>query len=527
MNMTGSMEGDPLDDDYWDIFPPVGISWNYPDALTQKFYNNSELLATFDPLNDTSPYNNITYLSYSGDVAHTALYEGVYTAGEAFRYAWAKRHNNVGNKTAALNRLRILVKGYKLISEVAWKDSGRSYGAWVRYALPDTPKAREFFPASFYTTADHYNVTYKGFDWSCSRHISRDVTIGCLFGLTMIYALVDDDDLRETTGDIIDRTVQWFYDCNWRIIDVDGVQHTSGDFEGSRPLSSGDIILTFLQMGKLVNPEKWGSIYEHYVYDRGMIHTIGRSLRSGIDLSSKIFSGYYGCNFLYNDAPTLIFLETDPVLREIYIKNWLNVLHDFTKFHRNANFDVVWLLCHTEIEITDDFYDKPKIKLQDYDIDVWRNAEHFEEPTDKNYIIEFCTRDIKDCLMRYAVKRYPNRNFHYSTTPGTFPNRHQQPIFDKLEYYPKYDYWEPEPSVMDFVNSLIAIVEGESGDDDAGILNNALPVDLRACEDIMWQRNSFTVETTQQIPANPGLFQAPAGPEYLSVYWMAKYLELF
>ena len=112
----------------------------------------------------------------------------------------------------------------------------------------------------------------------------------------------------------------------------------------------GSSVLTFLQMAKMVNPEKWGIIYDHYIYDRGLANNIGRTQRLGVDMAPKVFDGYYGLNFMYNNAPTLILLETDPILRELYIKEWLNYAHDFAKLHRNANFDVVWLLCHTEIQ---------------------------------------------------------------------------------------------------------------------------------------------------------------------------------
>jgi len=499
----------------WDYYPPISVSWSY---TTARFYNNSQLLATFDPLNESSPYNDRNNLTYTGDRGHTALYEGVYTAGEAFRYAWAKRHNDTANMNAAITRIWKLVKGYDLLSNVTQQS------AFIRYAIPDTPRARQLFPG-FWETEDHDVVEYREFNWSVSRHLSRDVSIGIMFALSMVYALVNDSALRATVGRIIDKSIQYWYDCNWRLIDTDGTQHESGDFIGFRPVVDGAIILSFLQIGKLVNPAKWGPIYYHYVYDRGLINTIGRSMRMGIDLSPKIFDGYYGCNFIYNNAPSLIFLETDPTLREIYIRNWLNVIHDFTKFHRNANFDVIWLLCHTAIQT--DLYATPTITLHDYDLDIWRDSKYLADPTNKTYIQNFCVRDIKDSLMRYAVRRYPNRNYYFSTTPGTFPNQHQQKInlSGYIVPYPNYTYWQATTALGSLIQNVLSIFGREI--EDPGILNNSLPVDMRKAEDIMWQRRSFTVRSTEQISAAPGTFQVPMGPEYLSVYWISKYLELF
>lgn len=505
-NMTG--EG-------WDWYPPVSVCWSWSNS-SWKFWNNTQLLETFDPLNETSIYTKDN-LTYCGDKGHTALYEGVYTAGEAFRYAVAKRNHDQVEMDASLDRIEKLVKAYKLLNEVSDKS------AFVRYAIPDTDKAKEMFPGHW-EAEDHDVVEYKGFKWSLSRHLSRDVSIGILFGLSMVYKFVDDDDIRDMAGEIIDNAVQYFYDCNWRIVDTDGTQHTSADFSGSRPLMDGGNILTFLQMGKMVDKDKWDPIYHHYAYDRNLAHYIGRSMRIGIDLAPKIYDGYYGCNFVYNNAPSLILLEKDPVLRELYIKNYLNTIHDFAKLHRNANFDIVWLLCHSVLK--DDIYDAPKINLKSYDMKIWKNA-NIEDPEDEDYIIDFCIRDIRDCLMRYAVRRYPNRNYYWATAPGTFPNVHQQEI-DLSGYtvpYPEYDYWEPDTEAGDLINMILGGAGREV--DDNGLFDNALPCDMRKTEDIMWQRCSFSLDTTERLENNPGNFQVPMGPEYLSVYYMAKYLELF
>jgi hypothetical protein len=512
----------------WDYYPPVSVRWSYTSA---KFYNNTELLATFDPQNTSSPYTDYDNMTYAGDRAHTALYEGVYTMGEAFRYAWAKRNNNIGNMTAAEERILKIVKSYELLSYVSDKS------VFVRYAVPNTTLAYQKFPGHWnpvpvpgqeYTpTNDHYITEYKGFKWSLSRHLSRDVSIGIMLGLSMTYALVDNATIREIAGRVIDRSVQYWYDSNWRIIDTDGTTEISGDFISARPFLEGGTILTFLQMGKMVNPEKWGSVYSHYAYDRGFAMSIGRSLRFGMDLSLKIFTGYYGCNFLFNNAPTLIFLERDPILKELYIRNWLNVLHDFTKLHRNANFDAVYLLCHAVVNL-DNLYEAPTNNgsLQDYDMEIWKNA-NIKNPTDKAYVKEFMVRDIKDALMRYALFKYPNRDYWYATAPGTYPNVHQQQIDLDVGYplpIPNYEFWKPDSDTLDMINNTMSLI-GE-GFGDTKLFNNSLPANMRHAEDIMWQRESFSLNT-ERLTNNPGSFQVPMGPEYLSVYWLAKYLELF
>ncbi len=518
-NMTG--EG-------WDYYPPVAVAWSYTNA---KFYNNSQLLATFDPQDTSSPYNDYDNMTYAGDKGHTALYEGVYTMGEAFRYAWAKRNNNIGNMTAAEERILKIVKAYELLSYIS------DNSAFVRYAVPNTTLAYQKFPGhwdpvpvpgeEYVPGNDHYITEYKGYKWSLSRHLSRDVSIGIMLGLSMSYALVDNATIREIAGRVIDRSVQYWYDCNWRIVDTDGTMEPTADFISARPFLEGGTVLTFLQMGKMVNPEKWGPIYAHYAYDRGFALSIGRSLRFDFDLTTKVYSGYYGCNFLFNNAPSLIFLERDPQLRELYIRNWLNVLHDFTKLHRNANFDAVYLLCHSVVN-HDNLYEAPTNNgsLQDYDMEIWKNA-NIQNPTSKSYVKEFMVRDIKDALMRYALLKYPNRNYWYATAPGTYPNVHQQQIDLGGGYLlpiPDYNWWQPSSITIDIINTTYSLIGETLGGDP--LFNNSLPADMRHAEDIMWQRPSFDI-TTQGLTNSPGNEQAPMGPEYLSVYWLAKYLELF
>lgn len=503
-NMTG--EG-------WDVLAPSSVSWSWSDP-NWIYYNNSQLLTAFDPLNETDPHNDRNNMTYTGDTGHTALYEGVYTAGEAFRYAVAKRNNDATEMSDSLDRITELIEAYKLLSEVS------GMGAWCRYAVPDTPNAHKYFPAGYFTTEDHFNVTYKGLTWVLSRQISRDVYCGVMLGMAMIYALVDDDEIREDVGDIIETTVQWLYDCNWRIVDVDGTQHVSADMIGARPMIDGQFLLYYLQMAMLVNPKKWEPIYYHYAYDHGVAQNMGKSMRAGFDLSSKIYDGYYGCNFVYYSAIVTIFLCQDETLREIYIKEWLNVLHNFCKLHRNALFDVVWLLCHTEMQ--DDIYDIPEITLDDDDTEIWKEST-LKKPEDLDYIKKFCVRDIKDCLMRYAIRKYPSRNYYFATTPGTFPNIHQQPIPNAL--YPNYELYEETSDTSELINQVLESVGGRDITD-PGLFNNSLPVDMRHAEDICWQRRSFCIEDTEDLTKTPGSFQTPAGPEYLTIYWIAKYLDI-
>ncbi len=499
--------------------PPLGVTFNYAlinENLTffnSSFYNNSQILATFDPLNTSSPYNDFNIMNYGSDTAHVSLYSGLYVAGEAFRYAVAKRENNNAEVEATLERLRDLVLAYEILSEVAGNFT------WPRYAVPDTPLAREKFPGyGFEASKDRYIREYKGYNWSLIMHKSRDVTCGQLFAMSMIYNLVDDPDLKERTGRIIDRTVSYFYDSNWRILDVNGKIHTvAAELMSGRPVPSSLFVLSFLKMAAIVNPEKWQSIYLHYAYDRGFAKALGKSDRAGIGFpSSNVAGPYYPLNFIYNDIPILIWLEEDPVLKQMYLDNLLDPAQNFVKFHRNGEFDAVYLLCHSTPNF-DNLRDVPTLLESDINNDdqIWgRVRDRIQNP------FEFIKSDIKDCLWRSMNRKYPYRTYYNDVF--NFPNQHQTPIPGVP--YPKIGYWEG--TSFDLVESIEDLLEGKEPSSEKNLLNNSCPVDMRKTESMMWQRKSYGINNVNYIRGDQRYGWTQLVPDILVVYWIARYLNI-
>lgn len=500
------------------VYPPASVYFNYSmitGGSDWKFFNSSHLINNIDIFDLSRDYNDLDIMTYTrNDLDHTSGYAGVYVAAEAFRYAVAKREHNKAEKIASLERLNEMVDAYEILSEVAGNYT------WPRYAIPDTPLARKRFTNDYFENPEHV-VEYRGYNWTLVGHKSRDLTCLHLLAMSMVYNLVDDANIKRRTGNIIDRTVHYLYESNWRVLDVDGVQHTSAaDLMGTRYLPSSMFILTFLKMASIVNPTRWQSIYQHYAYDRGFIKALEKEKRAGLGYAgSHVFGAYYALNFPYNNVPTLIWLEQDPQLKQMYIDLLLDPNHNFAKFHRNANFDVIYLLCHSTPNFND-LTEIPELTPSEINEDdqVWGQVrDTIKDP------LAFVKWDIKDCLWRYAKKKYPNRNYPIDVI--NFPNNHHNPIDGDLSYYPKIGYWQGEG--INLEDYLYDLIEGRTPSGrPTYLLNNSMPVDMRKGEEIMWQRRSFDIRSVNdQNPSNPGWEQMYA-VDFLYIYWVARYLNI-
>lgn len=504
---------------------PLQVNFDYtkiPNHLkfyNKSFFNNTQLLNEFDPLDPHSPYNDYDIMFFGGDTAHVSLYTGLYVAGEAFRYAVAKREGDIAEITASLVRLRDLVDAYEILSEVGGNDT------WPRYAVPITDLAKEKFPGyGFEATKDRNIVEYRGYNWSCVNHKSRDVTIGQMFAMSMIYNLVDDPDIRSRTGVIIDRTVSYLYESNWRIFDIDGQQHTTAsELMSGRPSPSSLFVLTYLKMAERVNPDKWRPIYHHYAYDRGLAKALGKSDRAGFGYpSSNVGGAYYPLNFLYNSAPTLIWLEEDLDLKQIYRENLLDPAQNFVKFHRNGMFDVTYLLSHS-YPYFDEMTKKPFLVegyINDEDM-VWGQVrDKINDP------LEFVKSDIRDCVWRAVSRGYPHRNYYNDIFSfGDYvANPHQTPIDNNPSYYPEVAYWEGEGT--DLMGALEDMLEGKTlGPAQKTLTSNSMPYDLRERQDCIWQRKSYGIEDLSNARTSQ-VGWSQLVPDILYVYWVARYLEI-
>jgi len=124
--------------------------------------------------------------------------------------------------------------------------------------------------------------------------------------------------------------------------------------------------------------------------------------------------------------------------------------------------------------------------------------------------LTYYREDVIDCLMRYALTKYPKRNFQnpvfdYKTSP------YFEPIYSNFSYYPELGEFKPPKG--DFFKDLINNILGNPT-----WTNMSLPVDLRATSTFIWEKSCF-----DPLPGGKGLWQSMP-VDYLTPYWMARYL---
>ncbi|HUY00651.1 MAG TPA: hypothetical protein VMV49_13915 [Candidatus Deferrimicrobium sp.] len=489
--------------DYYHIpFNLSGHNYYFPlcDAGLAKYNNTifnttAEYLAVADPLNFSSPYNQI--IRYAG-LEHNIGTTGVYLIGQAFKYAVGVRENNNTLKSQALNRMKQGVDAIYLFFNV----TGQKF--LPRWAAPNTTLARNLFGEYYFTTKYNgyhliYPVDYNGDIWYLVTGTSKDMHLGVLSGLAFVYLFCDDIGLRSKITIIVDGILTYLEQTDWRFIDADGKTHFMGaEIRTGQPLTDPIFILAFLQVGRLVHYDRWNPVYLRYLFDEGLIQEVGMQEKVGIYDIVMLTDTYFDINLQTKVVLLAAFFETIPEVRAIYLKD-LEELNRIWHYHRNAHFDLMYLVSLI-----------PKVEGQIIPSPSFTSFDQI--PLSVNDL-SYYSNDITDCLMRFALTKYPKRNFQnpvldYKTS------EYFEPIYNNYSYYPDIGLFKPEKENI-FVNLLNTIIGEPTW------VNVSLPLDMRATCTFLWEQSPFEPQ-----PGGNGLWQSmPA--DYLTSYWMARYIYVF
>ncbi len=190
------------------------------------------------PVYSSPDSSEIVSYSRCGD---SATWTGHYLAAEAFRYAVTRSPDALRNATSALAGIRLLVDvtGQNLLA---------------RCAVPvESPYAPAILSEEASNGSWTGNVDLKAYYWI--GHTSRDQYTGVFFGLAAAYDLIDDSDVRASARDLVTRLLDNLLSHNWAVVMPDGGISTV--FWGR-----ADQTLSFLQVGKHVNPDRFKSDYD-------------------------------------------------------------------------------------------------------------------------------------------------------------------------------------------------------------------------------------------------------------------------
>ena len=264
-----------------------------------------------DPVFATPTSDEVVSYSRGGNAS---IWTGHYLAAEAFRY-------KVTNSPEALDNLRRALGGIRSLVDVTGTN------LLARCLVPaDSPYAQSIITEE----AGHgiHTGTVGGRTHYWIGNTVRDEYAGIFFGLGVAFDAVEDSEVRFEIRDITTRLLDFLLQNNWAVVMPTG--EISTVFWG-RP----DQQLSFLQVGRRVNPSRFESTYRNYRfwYASSVIIPISYDL---LDDHSSYFKFNLNTITMYN----LIRLEDHWYYRWLYM-NAYDLMRRTTDDHGNGHFNMV------------------------------------------------------------------------------------------------------------------------------------------------------------------------------------------
>jgi hypothetical protein len=390
----------------------------------------------------------------------SAEWTGHYIVAEAARYIVHLEAGDLDLANYALLNLTRALYGIERILYVA------PNGGMARYAWP----LAEYWYGDKLKSSNHYYGTFNGEPYIYEDDTSRDMHNGVIMGLGFAYFAVEDIALRAYIQRLVEHVVDYFIDRGWLYIDPNDVPNGTDMNNGIWIVGTNGIwTLAYLKVAALVNPSKYGSLYQEYAYRRDYL-TRG-VFPPGSQLSTV--QSYYGLLLDWELLFILVVLETDPELQAHYL-NYIGLLYEYTKWDRNALFNTMWLIMN--------LFAKREVANS-----------------------ELILGDVVDCLMRYygARQRLPGRNINLDNPELASPIANKWITFFSTGLGSVlYPFWH---SVFQFED----------------LASRALTPDLRPQTDFLWSRPPYQYKASKQnaLIAGPSV-------DYTVVYWLARWANL-
>ncbi|MGV9203784.1 MAG: hypothetical protein ACOC44_07145, partial [Promethearchaeia archaeon] len=287
-----------------DTFNICNESWNcsttivglqFRRGMTSPFTNYSEYLEQRENFlsNNDSSYRQVVEVNPISKLRDSVIWTGNYLASLAFHYAVACKEGDVSEANNILQKMTKPINGYHLLTHVSGLD-----GNLARFAIKRTPQNEERFKNFFYETDDEGNIIrekksnldeelFQGQgeyeDYWYIDQTSRDQHLGYFLGSGISYKLLTEiecpnginKNLLNSLIEQIENDASDVINCiiggNWHIItgeaeEGEGRGHGGASFLPRIPwYSGGEIILSILSLGKLIDEAKYGSYYKDAV----------------------------------------------------------------------------------------------------------------------------------------------------------------------------------------------------------------------------------------------------------------------
>lgn len=277
-------------------------------TIEQRHMPNGTII---DPIFASASSQEIVGYTRGGD---SAIWTGHYLAAEAFRYKVTASPEALANVLKALHGIRALrvVTGSDLLA---------------RCLVPiDWP----FASSITHEEAGHgiYTGMVDGQSYRWVGETSRDQYAGVFFGLGVAYDMVETPEVRALIHDEVTALLDFLLEHNWAVVMPN---HSISTVFWGR----ADQQLSFLQVGRRVNPERFDSIYASY-----------RSQYAALVIAPIAFeclndySSYFKFNIDEANLYNLIRLEETAKYRKRYMKAY-KILRRTLADHRNAHFNMI------------------------------------------------------------------------------------------------------------------------------------------------------------------------------------------
>jgi len=264
-----------------------------------------------DPVFATPASEEIVGYSRGGN---SAIWTGHYLAAEAFRY-------RVTGSPEAFDNLRRALNGIRSLVDITGTD------LLARCLIPtDSPYA----DAIITEEAGHgiFTGTWENKFYYWIGNTVRDEYTGVFFGLGVAYDFVENPEVRSAIRELVTRLLDFLLLNDWAVVMPDGGITT---VFWVRP----DQQLSFLQVGRQVNPDRFDSTYRKYRFwhAASVVAPISYDV---VDDHNSYFKFNLNTITLYN----LIRLEDSSFYRSVYMKAY-DIMRRTTDDHGNAHFNMI------------------------------------------------------------------------------------------------------------------------------------------------------------------------------------------
>lgn len=271
-----------------------------------------------DPVYGSPSGSVVLKYSRGGD---SAIWTGHYLAAESFRY----RVTN-GNKKSLANAWEA-IRGIRSLVDVTNRD------LLARCRVPVAWEDGFDQRAIITEEAGHgiYTGTFEGEASYWIGNTSRDQYCGVFFGLGVAYEIfteADDPRFRPAIRDLVTRMLDKLLVDDWSVRMPNG--QISSTFIGRF-----DQQLALLQLGRAVNPERFGAVYADFRDQNANLVSVPIL----IDCTDP-HESYFKFNLAYITMYTLLTREEEGPARRAYLTAY-RILRATTRSHGNAHFNLI------------------------------------------------------------------------------------------------------------------------------------------------------------------------------------------